>query len=145
VLTLKAGDSTTPLIFRFDRLVLLDPWPTISVYVLVVTPSWAVTVIFTVLAPVLKGIAADADPDVTAVPFTFTVAAGLVVDWVTVTDATLAASLAVYIVVVVENPGDNAPWLILRLARLASEAALPVTVIFTVAELLPPVLLAVTV
>ena len=49
-------------------------------------PSCAVTNMVMVFAPTINGIAADAVPEVTAVPFTVTVAFGSVVVGVTVTD-----------------------------------------------------------
>ena len=49
---------------------------TINVYVLVVTPSCAVTMVVIVFGPTINGIAPDAVPDVTAAPFTFIAAFG---------------------------------------------------------------------
>ena len=47
---------------------------TLTVYVFVVTPSWAVTTVVMVFEPTDSGMAADAAPDVVATPFTVTVA-----------------------------------------------------------------------
>ncbi len=48
-----------------------------------------------VLLPTTKGMPPDGDPDVTAAPFTFTVAAGTLVVGVTVTDDVVFATFAV--------------------------------------------------
>ena len=58
-------------------------------------PSCTVTMILIVFAPTFKGIAADAVPDATVVPFTFSVAFGSVVVGVTVTDVTVLVTLTV--------------------------------------------------
>jgi hypothetical protein len=47
---------------------------TVTVYVAVVVPSWAVTTTVIVFAPTFKEMDPDADPDVTAVPLTVIVA-----------------------------------------------------------------------
>ena len=61
---------------------------TLMTYVWVVDPFWAVTmVVMAVVAPSAKAIDPDAVPDVTAMPFTFTVALTSCVTGVTVTDA----------------------------------------------------------
>ena len=56
----------------------------VMIYVLVVTPSCAVTTILITLAPTLSGMAPVAAPEATAVPFTFIVALASVVTEVTV-------------------------------------------------------------
>ena len=48
-----------------------------------------------VFAPTDKGMAADADPEVTVVPFTFTVAVGSTVVGVTVTDVVALVTFTV--------------------------------------------------
>ena len=67
---------------------------TVSVYVLVVVPFGAVTMVVIALAPNAKAIEPDALPELTAVPFTFTVAVGSLVVGVIVMEATLLATLA---------------------------------------------------
>jgi hypothetical protein len=57
---------------------------TVTVYVLVVVPSCAVTIVVMVLFPTFNGIDADAVPEATVVPLTFTVATALLVVGVTV-------------------------------------------------------------
>lgn len=68
---------------------------TVTEYVLVVLPSCAVTTVVMVLLPRFKVIACEAAPDATDVPFTVTLAVGSLVVGVTVTDATVLATLAV--------------------------------------------------
>ena len=58
-------------------------------------PSDAVTTVLKVLGPGTKGMLADADPDVTVVPFTFTVAKASLVVGVMVIDAVVLVTLAV--------------------------------------------------
>ena len=53
-----------------------------------VVPSWAVILTGMVLVPTTSGRFCDAVPDVTTVPFTLTVAAGLVVVGVRVMEVT---------------------------------------------------------
>ena len=52
-----------------------------------VVPSCPVTIMVIAFWPTLRGIDCDAVPDVTVVPFTFTVAVASIVVGVTVTDA----------------------------------------------------------
>ena len=59
---------------RFARAALDDSLVTTTVYALIVLPSWAVTIVVMVFGPVTNGMLADAEPLVTAVPFTFIVA-----------------------------------------------------------------------
>ncbi len=66
----------------------------------VVTPSCAVTTTVIVFVPTARGIAADADPDVTVTPFTFTEALLSVTDGVTVNDVVSLETVAEYEVVV---------------------------------------------
>jgi hypothetical protein len=61
----------------------------------VLTPSWAVHVTVTVLAPSFKAIEPDAVPDFTPPPSTVTVAFTSLVVGVTVMEATLLATWAV--------------------------------------------------
>ena len=56
------------------------------VYVLVVAPSCAVTTVVMVFGPAISGIAAEAVPEVTAVPLTVTVAVASAVVGVTVNE-----------------------------------------------------------
>ena len=60
---------------------------TFTVYVFVVVPSCAVTTVVMVFEPWFKVITPDAEPDVTVVPLTITVAVGSLVVGVIVTDA----------------------------------------------------------
>ena len=57
---------------------------TVMVYVLVVTPSWAVTTVVMVLGPTAKAILPDAVPELIVTPFTATVAVWSLVVGVTV-------------------------------------------------------------
>jgi hypothetical protein len=86
------------------------PLLTVTVYVLVVVVSWAVTsTAIAALLPAVMVWAADALPEVTVTPATFTVASASVVVGVTVTEGTPFATLAVYVVVADANDGDRAP------------------------------------
>ena len=60
-----------------------------------VTPSCAVTTVVIVLGPVFKDIAPDAEPEVTAVPFTVIVAVASLVVGVTVSEVTVLITDAV--------------------------------------------------
>ena len=64
----------------------------VSVYVLVVVPSWAVTTTVMAFEPILSAIALDALPDMTVVPLTLTVAFIWLTVGVTVMDETLFAT-----------------------------------------------------
>ena len=68
---------------------------TVRVYVLVVVPFWAVTTVVMVFDPTDNGRLWDAVPEVTAVPFTFTVALASAVVGVIVIAVTLLATLQV--------------------------------------------------
>ena len=65
------------------------------VYVSVVDPSWAVTTIVIVLEPTFKFIELDAEPELTVVPLTVTVALAWFTVGVTVTLVTPLATLSV--------------------------------------------------
>jgi hypothetical protein len=87
-----------------------DALSTVTVYVLVVVVSWAVTT--TAIAALLPAVilwAPDALPDDTVTPATFTVESVSVVVGVTVTDGTPFATLAVYVVVADAKAGDSVP------------------------------------
>jgi hypothetical protein len=68
---------------------------TVTVYVLVVVPSCAVTTVVMVFAPTLREIAPDALPEAIGVPFTVMVAYVLLAVGVTVMLVTPFATLAV--------------------------------------------------
>src|ERR1700730_13136025 len=68
---------------------------TVMGYDCVVVPFCAVTTVVIVLLPTFKGTLAEAEPEVTAVPFTFTVAVVLLVVGVTVMLLMLFATFAV--------------------------------------------------
>ena len=84
---LKAGLTTPLLVIKLSSFALLDGARfTVTVYVSMVTPSWAVTIVVILLLPTARAIAPDAEPDVTAVPFTVSVAVASLVVGVAVTD-----------------------------------------------------------
>ena len=84
---LKAGDKAPRLTVNEDKLALLGAARvTVMVYVLVVEPSCAVTIVVMALAPMLKVIAPEGLPEVTVVLFTVTVAVGSAVVGVTITE-----------------------------------------------------------
>ena len=92
----NAGAKVPLLIFNADRVAMDDvERVTTTVYVFEVAPSCAVTTVVMVFAPVFKFIAADAVPEVTVVPLTFTVAVALLVVGVTVMEVTVLPTLAV--------------------------------------------------
>ena len=95
---------------------------------MVVVPSWAVTVVVMVLAPRLKLILLLALPEVTAAPFTLTVALAWFTVGVTVIVDTLLATDWVYVTVPLENPGVSAPLESVSPDRLASVEAFTVNV-----------------
>jgi hypothetical protein len=66
---------------------LFDDLKTINEYGMVAVPSWEVTTTLMVVVPTGVRILPEAVPGATVTPFTVTVAAGLVVVGVTVTDA----------------------------------------------------------
>ena len=71
----NAGDSVPALNFKPARDALAEgARVTVIVYVFVVVPSCAVTTVVIVFSPTLKGIAAEAVPELTVVPFIFTAA-----------------------------------------------------------------------
>ena len=69
---LNAGLMVPLLSARPLRLALVNAAErvTVNVYVFVVTPSWAVTMVEITLVPTFSAIGPEAVPDVTAVPFT---------------------------------------------------------------------------
>jgi hypothetical protein len=81
-----------------------------------------------VLLPTLKLIALLALPEVTVVPFTFTVAVLSLTVGVTVIDATVFATEAVYEVVALANVGDRVPLESPKLDKSAFADAARVTV-----------------
>ena len=71
----KAGDKVPELSIRLARSALAEAARvTVTVYVLVVVPSEAVTMVVMVLLPTVSGMLPDGAPEATAVPFTVTVA-----------------------------------------------------------------------
>ena len=92
----KAGDKLPLLTESPARFALFDEaLVTVTVYVFTVTPSCAVDTILIALPPIANGIAADAEPDTTAIPFTFTVAFASLVVGVTVIVETVLITLTV--------------------------------------------------
>ena len=83
----NTGDKVPLLRVNAERLASEDSLITVTLYVLVVVPSCAVTTTWMVLMPTNKEMAGDAAPEVTAVPFTFMVAVGSLVVGVSVIDA----------------------------------------------------------
>ncbi len=86
-----------------------------------------------VFAPTANGIAAEADPLTTEIPFTVTVALGSAAVGVKAILLVPLATATVYAVVAGTNNGDRTPALTVRLARLsfvdnAVEALVTVTV-----------------
>ena len=91
------------------------------VYVLVVTPSGAVTTMGIVFDPTLNAMGADADPDIVVDPFTIIVElAPWVAVGVTVMELTPFKTLAVYEVVDEMKDGARIPELTARPERDAS-------------------------
>ena len=81
----KAGVKVPLLSLKAERLSLVDgARVAVMVYVFVVTPSWAVTTVVMVFGPTFKAIGAEAVPEATVVPFTFTVDVGTAVTGVMV-------------------------------------------------------------
>jgi hypothetical protein len=70
---------------------------TVKVYVLVVDLSPDVATTFMVFGPTASGIAPDAVPEVTEVPFTLTVAVAVATVGVTVIEETALATAALYV------------------------------------------------
>ena len=86
----NTGFKAPALDAKLERLTLFDgERVTVTVYVLVVAPSWAVTVAVMVLAPTFNGIVPDAVPELTAVPLTVTVAVASAVVGVAVIEVVL--------------------------------------------------------
>ena len=113
----KAGVNVPLLILNAERLALVDDaLVTVKVYVLVVVPSWAVTIVVMVFDPTFKAIGAEAVPEVTAVPLTVTVDVGTAVKGVMVMVAAPFTTSSVYAVLEAEKVGDKAPALGVRLA-----------------------------
>ena len=83
----------------------------VMLYVFVVTPSCAVTTTVIMLLPTLRGIELDAEPELTATPFTVIVAPAYVAVGVTVIDELTKYSLVVYEYVLEENVGESDPLL----------------------------------
>jgi hypothetical protein len=82
---------------------------TVTVYVLVVVVSCAVTTTAIAVLPTLRACALDALPDVTALPPTVNVESISVAVGVTVTDAMPLSTLAVYDMVAAANVGESTP------------------------------------
>ena len=93
---------------------------TVMVYVLIVTPSCAVTTTDIVLAPTLREMGADATPELTETVLTLIVAFAWFTVGVTVTLLVPLATLSVYVYVPVENDGLRVPELIVSPERAAS-------------------------
>ena len=83
-----------------------------------VVPSDPVTTTLILFTPTTSGKLADAVPEATAVPFTFTVAAASLVVGVTVIVVTVFATLAVYDKVAEAKAGDSVPVLKAKAERL---------------------------
>jgi hypothetical protein len=85
--------------------------------------------------PTRSAIAGDAVPDATIPPFTVIVAAGSVEVGVTVTDATLFATLTAYETVVAEKVGTSVPPDTVSDERVATPTVVPpVAVTFLVSQ-----------
>ena len=92
----KTGDKVPVPGLRSDRLSLVDgAFVTVSVYVFVVVPFCAVTIVVIVLGPTTNGRLCETLPDVTAVPLTVMVALGSAAVGVTVIEARPLPTLAV--------------------------------------------------
>ena len=92
----KAGVKVPLLILNAERLSLVDgARVAVMVYVLVVTPSWAVTMVVMVFTPTFSAIGEEAVPEVTAIPFTVTVDVGTAVTGVMVIVAAPFTTLVV--------------------------------------------------
>jgi hypothetical protein len=109
VTLLNAGVKVPLEIVKLDNEASLDILCTAIEYVLVVTPSLAVTTMDIDVSPTLVVIDPDALPEVTVTLFTLIVALGSTVVGVTVTDDTLLIILSVYEIVVLTNAGVNVP------------------------------------
>jgi hypothetical protein len=82
---------------------------TVTVYVLVVVVSCAVTTTAIAVLPTLRACALDALPDVTALPPTVIVESTSVVAGVMANDGTPLCTLAVYATVAAVNAGVSVP------------------------------------
>ena len=113
----NAGVNVPLLILNAERLSLVDgARVAVMVYVLVVTPSWAVTMVVMVFGPTFKAIGAEAVPEATAVPFTVTVDVVTAVTGVIVILAAPFTTSSVYAVLEAEKVGNKAPALGVRFA-----------------------------
>ncbi|MNK99742.1 hypothetical protein D3C87_1201530 [compost metagenome] len=92
----NAGLRLPPDKASADRLASPEPARvTVTVYVLVVVPFWAVTMVVTVLAPTASAIAPEALPLVVATPLTVTEAVASSTVGVTVSEVVALLTLAV--------------------------------------------------
>ena len=82
---------------------------TVTVYVEIVVPSWAVTNMVIGLEPTASGIEALAAPEAVVLPFTLTVAVASVTIGVTVIVEVALATLAVYVLVADAKLGLSVP------------------------------------
>ena len=119
---LNAGDKVPLLNTRLLKVASVDSGVlvTLTVYVLVVVPSCAVTTVVMVLLPTARAIEPDAEPLVTVLPFTVTVAVASLVVGVTVMLAVALGTLAVYAIVPLAKAGLKVPELSVRLLSVAS-------------------------
>ena len=117
----KAGVNDPALMLKAERLALLDAAArvTVTVYVLMVTPSCAITTTGMALAPTASVWAAEAVPVATAVPFTVIVALASLAVGVMVMEETPYATDAVYDVVAAANAGASVPLLKASAERLS--------------------------
>ena len=95
VLVLKTGVSVPLPIVKAESLALVEGRITFKLYVILVVPSCAVTTVVIALEPTFKAMAAEALPDVTAVPSTVMVAVGSAAVGVMVTDAVPLVTISV--------------------------------------------------
>ena len=90
------GDNVPEDKVKLERVAMAEgALVTVTVYVFVVLPSWAVTTTVMVFDPTLSEIAPEAEPDVTEVPLTVMVALACVRVGVIVIDVTELATDAV--------------------------------------------------
>lgn len=121
----NVGASVPELMTRLERVASVEPsLVTVIVYVPVVVPSWAVTIVVIVLAPTFRVIGSEATPVATAVPFTVTVALAWLTVGVTVKLVTSFITSTVYVVVLEENSGLRVPWEIVRSESVVSVLAI---------------------
>src|SRR6202000_2862099 len=93
---------------------------TVRVYVFVVVPSEAVTTTVIVVLPTANGMAAEALPEATVVPFTLMVAALLFAVGVIVMLETGFCTVAVELIVPDAKAGVSVPLLVVKLDSVAS-------------------------